>query len=72
MYAVGGVINRKTYMDLLTGTLKKTRFDRIPIKDCKLPFLRSYMESLGYLKKIGDLDEGLWVLTMEGLRFAEE
>ena len=72
LYAAGGVINRKTYMDLLNDTLKKSKFNRIPIKDCKLPFLRSYMESLGYLVKIGDLDEGLWVLTMEGLRFAEE
>ena len=72
LYAAGGVINRKTYMNLLNKTLKKSKFDRIPIKDCKLPFLRSYMESLGYLMKTGDLDEGIWVLTMEGLRFAKE
>ena len=72
LYAAGGVITRKTYMDLLNETLKKSNFDRIPIKDCKLPFLRSYMESLGYLMKTGDLDEGIWVLTMEGLRFAKE
>lgn len=67
--AAGGVMDRRTYIDLINET--KTEMDLDRVKASKLLSMRADMEKMGHLKKASSAETKLWVLTLEGLKFAE-
>jgi len=67
--AAGGVMDRRTYVDLINETKTEMNLDRV--KAFKLLSMHVDMEKMGHLKKVADMETELWVLTLEGLKFAE-
>jgi len=67
--AVGGVMNERTYLDLINEIKTEMNLDRV--KASKLLSMRADMEKMGHLKKAASAETELWVLTLEGLKFAE-
>jgi len=67
--AAGGVMDRRTYVDLINETKTEMNLDRV--KASKLLSMRADMEKMGHLKKAASAETELWVLTLEGLKFAE-
>jgi len=67
--AVGGVMDRRTYLDLINET--KTEMNLSQVEDAKLLSIRTDMEKMGHLRKATDTETELWVLTLKGLKFAE-
>lgn len=67
--AAGGVMDGRSYVDLINETKTKMNLDRV--EAFKLLSMRADMEKMGHLKKAADMETELWVLTLEGLKFAE-
>ena len=59
----------RTYVDLINETKTEMNLDRV--KAFKLLSMRADMEKMGHLKKAADMETELWVLTLDGLKFAE-
>ena len=59
----------RTYADLINETKTEMNLDRVKVS--KLLCMRADMEKMGHLKKAADMETELWVLTLEGLKFAE-
>jgi len=62
-------MDRRTYVDLINETKTEMNLDRV--KAFKLLSMRADMKKMGHLKKAADMETELWVLTLEGLKFAE-
>ena len=67
--AAGGVMDGRTYVDLINETKTEMNLDRV--EAFKQLSMRTDMEKMGHLKKAADMETELWVLTLEGLTFAE-
>jgi len=67
--AAGGVMDGRTYVDLINETKTEMNLDRVKV--FKLLSMRADMEEMGHLKKAADMETELWVLTLDGLKFAE-
>lgn len=69
LHAVGGVMDSRTYVDLINEAKTEMNLDRV--RASELLSMRADMEKMGHLKKAADIETELWVLTLEGLKFAE-
>ncbi len=67
--AAGGLMDRRTYIDLINEAKMEMNLDRVKVS--KLLSMRADMEKMGHLKKAASAETELWVLTLEGLKFAE-
>ena len=67
--AVGGVMDERTYADLIYETVTEMNLGRVEVS--KLLSLYVDMEKMGHLKKVADGKPRLWMLTLEGLKFAD-
>lgn len=67
--AVGGVMDRRTYLDLINQI--KTEMNLDLVEAAELLSMYADMEKMGHLRKAADTETELWVLTLEGLKFAE-
>ena len=67
--AVGGVMDERTYADLIYETVTEMNLGRVEAS--KLLSLYVDMEKMGHLKKVADGNPRLWMLTLEGLKFAD-
>lgn len=67
--AVGGVMDRKTYLDLINET--KIEMNLGQVEAAELLSIHVDMEKMGHLRKGTDKETELWMLTLEGLKFAE-
>lgn len=59
----------RTYLDLINEAKTELNLDQVEASEL-LP-MRVDMEEMGHLKKATDTATELWVLTLEGLKFAE-
>ncbi len=67
--AVGGVMDERAYIDLVNETKAEMNLDQVTVSE--MLSMRAGMEKMGHLKKAADMKPELWVLTLEGLQFAE-
>jgi predicted transcriptional regulator len=67
--AAGGVMDNITYLDLINETRTGMNLDQI--EEAELFSIRAHMEEMGHLKRTTDTETELWVLTLEGLKFAQ-
>ncbi len=67
--AVGGVMDERAYIDLVNEAKREMNLDQVTVFE--MLSMRADMEKMGHLKKAVDMKPDLWVLTLEGLKFAE-
>ncbi len=67
--AVGGVMDERAYIDLVNEAKREMNLDQVTVFE--MLSMRADMEKMGHLKKTVDMKPDLWVLTLEGLKFAE-
>lgn len=69
LHSVGGVMDERTYLDLINETTTEMSLDQVEVAE--LLSMRVDLEEKGHLKRAVETETELWLLTLEGLKFAE-